>query len=403
VSERAVTITDMTISAVLLALFALLLGIGVGWRLARAQLRELFGAQAAEALHRNGESLAALAESRLGQREQAVDALVAPLTESLARVQQQLTEVERGRASSDAALREQVLDMRAASESLRTQTSALVTALRAPQVRGRWGEMQLERVVEAAGMAEHVDYETQVSSRDGEGTLQRPDLVVRVAGGKNIVVDAKVAFGAYLEALEAPDEPTRDARMKAHARQLRTHVDALGAKSYWRQFSPTPEFVVCFVPADQFLDAALRADPALFEYAFSRDVVLATPSTLVALLRTVAYGMRQEKLADNAARVHELGTLLYTRLATLGEHVSRLGKSLGTSVEAYNAAVGSLERRVLVTAREMSELGVATAGKCIDGLEPLGDALPRLVTAPELTQRGTSSGRVHQHPPSAGG
>jgi DNA recombination protein RmuC len=255
-------------------------------------------------------------------------------------------------------------------------------------------------------MAEHVDFETQVSSRDGEGTLQRPDLVVRLAGGKNIVVDAKVAFGAYLEALDAPDEASRAERMRAHARQLRAHVDALGGKAYWRQFAPTPEFVVCFVPADQFLDAALRVDPDLFEHAFDRDVVLATPSTLVALLRTVAYGMRQQKLADNAARVHELGTQLYTRLATLGEHVARLGKTLGSSVEAYNSVVGSLERRVLVTAREMGDLGVAPAGKCIDELTPLGDALPRLVSAPELAQPGggpADSGRVHQHLPSAGG
>lgn len=375
----------MTISAVLIALIALLAGVGVGWLLARAQVRELFGAHAAEALQRNGESVTALAEGRLAAREQAVDALVAPLSDSLRRLSTQLNELERDRAGSDAALREQVLGMRTASESLRTQTSALVTALRAPQTRGRWGEMQLERVVEAAGMAEHVDYETQFAVRDADGELQRPDLVVRLAGGKSVVVDSKVAFGAYLEALEAADETARDNRMKAHARQLRTHVDALGAKAYWERFAPAPEFVVCFVPADAILDAALRADPGLLEHAFARNVVLATPSTLVALLRTVAFGRRHEVLAANAARVHELGTELYKRLSTLGDHVTRLGKALGSSVEAFNATVGSLERRVLPTARQMGELGLVAPEAELGELRPLADAAPRPLAAAEFT------------------
>jgi DNA recombination protein RmuC len=322
--------------------------------------------------------------------------LVTPLHDSLQRVQQQLAEVEKGRATSDSALREQVLAMNQTSELLRTQTSHLVTALRAPHVRGRWGEMQLERVVEAAGMTEHVDFVTQPSAA-GEGGRVRPDLVVRLAGGKNVVVDAKVPFNAYLEAMEAPDEPTCDIRMKAHARHLRSHVDSLAAKAYWERFSPAPEFVVCFVPADAILDAALREDPALLEHAFRHDIVLATPSTLVALLRTIAYSWRQEALADNAAKVHELGRDLYKRLATLGGHFDRLGRSLGTAVGSYNDAVGSLERMVFAKARQMNDLGVVDPATTLAAIEPLTDAIPRQTMAPELAEPGPA--RVDQRAP----
>jgi DNA recombination protein RmuC len=245
--------------------------------------------------------------------------------------------------------------------------------------------MQLERVVEAAGMTEHVDFDTQVSVA-GDGGLQRPDLVVHLSGGKQVVVDAKVAFSAYLEAHEAKDEATRDARMRAHAKQLRSHVDALAAKAYWQRFTPTPEFVVCFVPADAFLDAALRADAELLEHAFTQNVVLATPSTLVALLRTVAYTWRQEALAENAEAVHELGRELYRRIATMGGHVERLGRSLGGAVAAYNDAVGSLERRVMATARRMSDLGVVPADSRLTTPEPLLDAVPRPFSSAELAE-----------------
>jgi len=245
--------------------------------------------------------------------------------------------------------------------------------------------MQLERVVEAAGMTEHVDFVTQ-ESVDADGTRLRPDLVVRLIGGKRVVVDAKVALSAYLEAVEEPDEPTCDERMRAHARQMRAHVDALAAKSYWARFTPAPEFVVCFVPADAILDAALREDPTLLEHAFASDVVLATPSTLVALLRTIAYSGRQESLAANARQVHELGRDLYRRLATLGSHFDKLGRSLGSAVGAYNEAVGSVERMVLAKARQMSELGVVGPDASIPPLEPLTSAIPRPTTAPEFVE-----------------
>jgi DNA recombination protein RmuC len=360
------------------------------------QLRELFGSQAAEALQRNGETVIKIAEAQfaktateaggdLAQRQQAIDAMVAPLRESLAKVQLQLAEVEKGRASSDTALREQVLAMSHASEQVRSETSHLVTALRAPQIRGRWGEMQLERVVEAAGMAEHVDYDLQASVTSDDGSTQRPDLVVRLCGGKNVVVDSKVAFSAYLEAMEARDEATHDARMKAHARHLRTHVDSLSAKGYWQRFSPTPEFVVCFVPADAFLDGALREDPTLLEYAFGRNVVLATPSTLVALLRTIAYSWRQEALAENAQEVHKVGRELYQRLSTMGGHIDKLGRSLGAAVSSYNQTVSSLESRVLVTARKMSDLKVVGPSDLLETPKQVTEAA-RSTQAPELTQ-----------------
>jgi len=313
------------------------------------------------------------------------DAIGAEAADALERVQEQLVTLERGRVGSEARLQEQVKAMADTSAHLRTETSQLVSALRAPQVRGRWGEMQLERVVEAAGMAEHVDYVTQVSA-SGDGGTQRPDLVVRLAGGKQVVVDSKVAFSAYLEAMQARDEPTRDARLRAHAKYLRQHVDALAAKNYWERFAPSPEFVVCFVPADAFLDAALREDPELLEHAFARDVVLATPTTLVALLRTIAYTWRQEQLAENAAAIHELGRELYRRISTMGGHVERLGRSLSGAVSAYNDAVGSLERRVVSTARRMSELGVVAPGTPLTAPEPLLDVVPRPLASAEFVE-----------------
>lgn len=333
-----------------------------------AALRDTFGALSAEALQRNNEAFVTLAEARLGtaraaadgdlaQRQQAIAGVIGPLRESLDAMQQQLRSVERDRAGSYSALLEQVGAMRQTSEQLRTETGQLVTALRAPQIRGRWGELQLERAVEAAGMTEHIDYVTQATASGEDGTV-RPDLVVRLVGGKNVVVDSKVAFNAYLEAMEARDDATRASRLKAHARHLRDHIDSLSAKAYWERFTPSPEFVVCFVPADAFLDAALREQPALLEHAFARNVVVATPSTLVTLLRTVAYTWRQDALAANAAAVHQLGRELYTRLSTMGGHIDKLGRALSSAVGSYNQTVSSLESRVFVTARRMSELKV---------------------------------------------
>ena len=360
------------------------------------RLREAFDSLAGAALRRNNEAFVAMAEARLttaktaadgdlAHRQQAIEGLVGPLRESLERVQHQLNDVERERTGSYSALLEQIGTMRQTSEQLRTETSQLVTALRAPQIRGRWGELQLERAVEAAGLTEHIDYVTQATATGADGTV-RPDLVVRLVGGKNVVVDSKVAFSGYLEAMEARDETTRATRLKAHARHLRQHIDALGAKAYWEQFTPTPEFVVCFVPADAFLDAALREEPTLQEHAFSRNVVLATPSTLIALLRTVAYTWRQEALAANAAEVHQLGRELYQRLSTMGGHIDKLGRSLTGAVGSYNQTVSSLESRVLVTARRLTDLKVVDPNDALETPRQLTETA-RSTQAPELTEQ----------------
>jgi DNA recombination protein RmuC len=321
-----------------------------------AQFFEQFQALADEKL----KASEARSAAELDQRRQAVEHLVKPLTDSLTQVQKQLQEVEKDRAGAYAELRQQVTTMNETSQQLRTETAALVTALRAPQVRGRWGEMQLRRVVESSGMVEHCDFVEQATAASAEGdpTL-RPDLVVKLAGGKNVVVDAKVSFSGYLEAMEAKDDTSRSERLKAHARHLRKHVDDLAAKSYWQRFEPTPEFVVMFVPAEVFLNAALDQDPALLEYAFERNVVIATPQTLIALLRTIGYAWRQESLAANAKAVYQLGRDLHGRLATMGGHLTKLGTQLGGAVRAYNESIGSLESRVLVTARRLTELKVS--------------------------------------------
>jgi len=308
-----------------------------------------------------------------------------PLTEQLDRVQEQLNTVEHRRTEAYAELREQVRSMGAASEGLRSETAQLVAALRKPHVRGRWGEMQLRRVVESAGMLRHVDFTEQHGAANGDG-VQRPDLVIALADGKQVVVDAKVAFSGYLEAVQAPDEDTQRNRMAAHARHVRAHIDQLAAKRYWAQFSSAPEFVVMFLPAEAFLTAAVEEDPALYEHAFSQNVVLATPATLVALLRTVAYTWRQEALAENAATVLELGRTLHSRLATMTGHVDKLGRSLDTAVRSFNDTVGSLESRVLVSARRMSELNVVD-----DDVAPPSqvETQPRRAGAPEMSQHHT--------------
>jgi len=266
------------------------------------------------------------------------------------------------------------------STLLRTETQALVTALRAPQVRGRWGELQLRRVVEVAGLLEHCDFSEQVTVVGDDGKL-RPDLVVHLAGGKNVVVDAKVPFAGYVEAMNSDDEEVVKQRLAAHTRHLRTHINDLSAKAYWEALAPAPEFVVLFVPAEPFLSAALDQDPALLEYAFERNVVLATPNTLVALLRTVAYTWRQEALAANAQQVLTLGKELHSRLGVLGSHLSKLGNSLEGSVKSFNQAVGSLESRVLVTARRFNDLKVTD--ESLAGPSHV-DLAPRLPQAAEL-------------------
>ncbi|UFU07460.1 DNA recombination protein RmuC [Ruania halotolerans] len=316
-----------------------------------AQTQEAFFTQAEERFARAQEVSAA----ELAKREEAVRTLVEPLTRTLTEVKSGMDAAEKSRTEAHATLAEQVTQMRSDSEYLRQETSQLVTALRAPQVRGRWGELQLRRVVEAAGMLEHVDFVEQESVTTDDGVL-RPDMIVTLPGEKRVVVDAKVAFSGYLEAMESREDSVRTERLKAHARHVREHVDALGAKAYWEHFEHTPEFVVMFLPAESFLQAALEQDPGLMERAFERNVVLATPATLVALLRTVAYTWRQELLAAEAEQVFQVGRELHKRLGTLGKHLTTLGKRLNSTVEAYNAFNRSLDSQVITQARRFSAL-----------------------------------------------
>ncbi len=358
-------------------------------------LAERFEALSAQALDASTARFLEVAEGRLraananaaGEletRRAAVEHLVGPLKETLARVEDQLRESDAARTRSHAALAEQVAIARQTSEQLRAQTQALVTALRRPEARGRWGELQLRRVVELAGMSARCDFDEQVTVTSADGPL-RPDMVVRLAGGKNIVVDSKVSLAAYLEAAESQDEDVRAARMEAHARHLRDHVDRLAGKAYWTALSPSPEFVILFIPGEAFLAPALEHDPGLLEYALARKVHIATPTTLITMLRTAQYAWQQEALADNARAVFDLGRELYDRIGSLGRHVDRLGRALTTAVSTYNQTVGSLESRVLVTARRLNDLGV------VDGdLEPLVpvEETTRALSAPELVASG---------------
>jgi DNA recombination protein RmuC len=358
-----------------LLVIGLILGAVMGWLASRSRTSE-FAAE--RALLR--ERLAA-ADTAAG-RHQDLAITVAPLRDALSKVEIHLRELEGARISAYSSLTEQVGFVRQASEALHEQTSSLVTALRAPQARGRWGEMQLRRVVEMAGMVEHCDFTEQASVMTGHGML-RPDLVVRLSGGKQIVVDAKVSLSAYLAAAESRDPDVIEERMRAHARHMRDHVTGLAATEYWREFEATPEFVVLFVPGDAFLAPALERDPSLLEDAMQLKVLIATPTTLMALLRTVAYSWQQEALTEHARSVFELGRELYRRLGTLGGHVDKLGRSLGRAVDDYNKTVGSLERNVLVQARKMAELQVTDADLAAP---PPVDISPRPLGAPELLE-----------------
>ena len=309
-------------------------------------------ALSAEALQENNASFLALAETKLG-------GYVSPLRESLERVNLHVQTLEQSRQRAYGALHQELVSLKETQERLRSETGNLVTALRAPHVRGRWGEMQLKRVVELAGMLPHCDFLEQATTRDADGTLLRPDLVVRMPGGKQVVVDAKAPLAAYLDAVEAADDDLRRARLADHARQVRDHVVKLGQKAYWSQFSPTPEFVVMFLPDESFFRAALDHDPSLVEAGTAAGVVFATPTTLIGLLRAIAYGWQQETVAESAREVHELGRELYGRLGVMARHVSKLGRALDGAVGAYNETVGSLERRVLVQARRFEQHGIS--------------------------------------------
>jgi DNA recombination protein RmuC len=298
-----------------------------------------------------------LAAADLAKRQQAVEHMVQPIASSLGEIGSRLEQLEVSRREAYAGLAQQVRSLHESQELLRDQTGNLVTALRNPQARGRWGEMQLRRVVEMAGMLPHCDFEEQSTLTTEDGRI-RPDVIIHLPGAKTVVVDAKVALDAYLAAIEEADDVRCKAKLVQHARQVRSHVDKLAAKSYWAQFSDAPDFVVLFVPGDSLLGAAIEHDAGLMEHAVANKVLLATPVTLIALLRAVAYGWQQESLADNARQIAEVGREMQERVLTFVKHFGRVGRSLDRAVDAYNDAAGSLERRVLVQTRRFTELGV---------------------------------------------
>jgi DNA recombination protein RmuC len=362
----------------------------------QASLSEAFRALSAEALQHNNQSFLDLAKTALGQfqeaargdlsnRQQAIDDLVKPIKDSLAKVDTTVQALEVGRASAYSALTEQVKSLAETQKHLQAETGNLVKALRAPATRGRWGEMHLRRTVEMAGMVEHCDFCEQQTFQGEDGRL-RPDMTIYLPGGRRIIVDSKTPLGAYLDGIEADTVAVRTAKMRAHASQVRSHVTKLSSRSYWAQFDPAPDFVVAFLPGESFFSAALEHDSTLLDFGVEHRVLLVTPTTLIALLKAVAYGWRQEKLAQNAQEISQLGREIYERLSKLAEHFGKLGEHLDRATKTYNDAVGTLESRVLVTARKIREKGATTAEE-IPVLEALERA-PRPVTAPELT--GTS-------------
>jgi DNA recombination protein RmuC len=352
---------------------------------AQQTLTDTFHALSAEALRQNNQSFLDLARTHLetfqqgaqrdlDARAKVVDELVRPVREALAGVECSLKELEMSRVEAYSGLTEQVRSLLETQSQLRLETAALVNALRTPAVRGRWGEVQLRRVVELAGMVQHCDFDVQPIVATDDGTL-RPDMLIHLPSQRSIVVDAKVPLKAYLESLDAPNETLRIARLRDHAQQLRAHLNQLANKRYWNQFTDAPEFAVAFLPAEPIFAAALEQDPSLIEFGAEQGVILATPTTLIALLKAVAYGWQQQRLAENARQISEVGQTLYERILVFTEHVEDIRKNLHRTVESYNRAAGSLESRVLVSARRLKELGAAS-GAVIKVVEPV-EYLPR--------------------------
>jgi DNA recombination protein RmuC len=365
---------------------------------AEMRLRESFQSLSSAALNANNQAFLQLAETRLTQsrqeatadidsRKKAIEDLLAPMRTTLDQVDREIKDAERRRTASSAELVEKLRTLDAAGQDLRSQTARLVDALKRPGVRGRWGELQLKRVVELAGMLERCDFDEQqtVSAGDTDRRL-RPDVIVNLPGGKHVVIDAKAPLDAYLKALEAPDEAARQLLLADHARQVRTHLTQLAAKGYAAHVQPSPDFVVMFLPGEMFFSAALEQDPSLIEFGVGLDqrVIPASPTTLIALLRAVAYGWQQQAMEENARKISELGRNLYDSVRVLGGHFEELGLRLKGSLDAYNKAVGSLEGNVLVKARKFKEYQAASGGEEIGALDPI-DRVPRMLQAAELT------------------
>ncbi len=360
---------------------------------ARQAMENAFKSLSAEALRTNNQSFLDLARASLAEfqqaakgdlekRQQAIDSLVAPVKASLDKVDEKIGALEKAREQAYGEIRQQFTQMTEAQGQLRLETSNLVKALRQPHVRGRWGEVQLRRVVEMAGMLKHCDFVEQESAEGEDGKLLRPDLVVRLPGGRQIVVDSKAPLTAYLEAHEAADEEVRKAKIREHAQLVRAHLAALARKSYWDQFQPTPEVVVMFIPGEAFCSAALESDPELLDAGFGQNVIIASPASLMALLKAAAYGWRQEAINENTRAISQLGQELHKRIGDLAAHLARLGSNLESATASYNAAIGSFESRVCVSARKFKELGATSQDAEIVELRAVEGGLRRVQSLP---------------------